>query len=247
MSKKVPFQTNPSRISRSHRYQRTDLYSFTINNSEACSNEPVNLVVIIISKSESYKTRDAIRRTWGSGENLGSYSSTHIKVFFLIDFDDKLSYSIRLENDLFHDLIQVELPQQYTLNTHRDLSLLEWSFRFCRTAKFLFKTDDDVFINLILLLKFISPFIESATNNSFHTSDMDMYGHKFHNLPVVRDANDPIGNRYIITTDEFPCATYPNFLCGFGYLVPKKARDALVYAAYKDPYTPFRISDVYVT
>jgi hypothetical protein len=240
-------QTDGTRISRSRPYRRTDLYLFTINNYDACLNEPVDLLIIIISKSESFKTRDAIRRTWGSGKNLGSYSSIYIKVFFLIDFDDKLSYSIRLENNLFRDIIQVDLPQQYTLNTHRELSLFEWSFRFCRTAKFLFKTDDDVFINLILLVKFISPFLEKVTNNSFHTSDMDMYGLKFHNLPVIRDANDPIGKRYIITADEYPCATYPNFLCGFGYLMPKKARDALIYAAYKDPHAPFRISDVYVT
>jgi hypothetical protein len=207
----------------------------------------VDLVIIIISKSDNYKTRDAIRRTWGSGKNLGSYSSISMKIFFLIDFDEKLSNNIRLENDLFHDIIQVELPQQYTLVTHRVLSLFEWSFRYCRTAKFLFKTDDDIFINLVLLLKFISPLINKATNNSFRISDMSIYGYKHYNPGVFRQANDPVGARYVVTVDEFPCGNYPDFLSGFGYLMPKKARDALIYAAYRDPDTPFRISDVYLT
>jgi len=207
----------------------------------------VDLVIIIISKSDNYKTRDAIRRTWGSGKNLGSYSSIYMKIFFLIDFDEKLSNNIRLENDLFHDIIQVELPQQYTLVTHRVLSLFEWSFRYCRTAKFLFKTDDDIFINLVLLLKFISPLINKATNNSFRISDMSIYGYKHYNPTVFRQANDPVGARYVVTVDEFPCGNYPDFLSGFGYLMPKKARDALIYAAYRDPDTPFRISDVYLT
>jgi len=207
----------------------------------------VDLIIIIISKSDNYKTRDAIRRTWGSGKNLGRYSSINIKFFFLIDFDEKLSHNIRLENELFHDIIQVELPQQYTLVTYRVLSLFEWSFRYCRTAKFLFKTDDDIFINLVLLLKFVSPFLDKLTNNSFRISEMRIYGYKHYNPSVFRHANDPVGARYVVTVDEFPCGSYPDFLSGFGYLIPKKARDALIYAAYHDLDVPFRISDVYLT
>jgi len=199
-----------------------------------------------MSKSVNYKIRDAIRRTWASGKNLGNYSSINIKYFFLTDCDEKLSHNIRLENNLFHDIIQVELPQQYTLVTHRVLSLFEWSFRYCRRAKFLFKTDDDIFINLILLLKFISPLIEQPMNNSFLISDMNIYGYRHPYGRVIRHANDTVENRYVITTDEYPCSKYPAFLSGFGYLISKKARDAIVYTAYQDP-EPFRISDVYFT
>jgi hypothetical protein len=152
-----------------------------------------------------------------------------------------------LENDLFHDIIQVELPQQYTLVTHRVLSLFEWSFRYCRTAKYLFKTDDDIFINLILLLKFLSPLINKSLDKSFRISDMTIYGYKHYNPGVFRQANDPVGARYVVTSDEFPCGRYPDFLSGFGYLISRKARDALVYASYHDRDIPFRLSDVYLT
>ncbi|CAF2669811.1 unnamed protein product [Rotaria sp. Silwood2] len=247
LSTTVTPQMNHSRISLSRRNQHRTLHSFTIDNSDACSSESIDLVIIIISKSDNYKTRDAIRRTWGSGENLGNYSSINMKIFFLIDFDEKLSSNIRLENNLFHDIIQVELPPQYTLVTYRVLSIFEWSFRYCRQAKFVFKTDDDIFINLILLLKFISPFYQQTTNNSFRISDMNIYGYKHYHPGVFRQANDPVGARYVVTLDEFPCTHYPDFLSGFGYLIPKKARDALVYASYQDPNRPFRISDVYLT
>ncbi|CAF1577216.1 unnamed protein product [Rotaria sp. Silwood1] len=240
-------QINHSYISLSRRNHRTSLYSYTIDNFDACLNESIDLLIIIISKSDNYKTRDAIRRTWGSGKNLGNYSSINMKIFFLIDFDEKLISNIRLENNLFHDIIQVELPPQYTLVTYRVLSIFEWSFRYCRHAKFLFKTDDDIFINLILLLKFISPYLKQNINNSFHISDMNIYGYKHYHPGVFRQANDPVGARYVITMDEFPCAHYPDFLSGFGYLIPKKARDALIYASYQDPNRPFRISDVYLT
>ena len=203
-------------------------------------------MIIVISKSDNYKTRDAIRRTWGSRKRLDIFSSINVKFFFLIDFDEKLSRNIQLENNLFHDIIQVELPQQYTLVTHRVLSLFEWSFRYCRTAKYLFKTDDDVFINLVLLLKFISPLIKQEINNSFLISDMNIYGYKHPDPPVFRHTNSSVLARYVVTYDEFPCERYPPFLSGFGYVISKKARDAIVYTAYQDP-EPFRISDVYLT
>ncbi|CAF1272113.1 unnamed protein product [Rotaria sordida] len=230
----------------SRRFQRTDLYTFIIDNSDACLNEFVDLVIIIISKSDNYKTRDAIRRTWASGKDIDIYSTINIKFFFLIDFNEKLIHHIRLENNLFHDIIQVELLQEYTLVTHRVLSLFEWSFRYCRTAKFLFKTDDDVFINLILLLKFISPLIKQPINNSFLISDMHIYGYKHKNARVFRHSKNLVSGRYIVTHDEYPCERYPTFLSGFGYLISKKARDAILYTAYQD-LEPFRISDVYLT
>ena len=233
-------------VNRSRRYQRQDFYPFVINNSDTCRDEPIDLLIIIISKSENYKTRDAIRRTWGSGKSLGIYSSMNVKFLFLLDLDEKLRHQIRLENDLFQDIIQVELPQQYTLVTHRVLSLFEWSFRYCRKAKYLFKTDDDVFINLILLLKFTAPLLQQPVTNAFVISDMYMYGYRHRNPIVFRTADDPVVARYVVTHDEFPCDFYPDFLSGFGYLISKKARDAIVYTAYQDP-EPFRISDVYLT
>lgn len=228
------------------RRQREDFHKFVIDHSQVCAEEPVDLLIIIISKSENYKTRDAIRRTWASGKQLGSYSSINVKFFFLVDMDDKLLRQVHLENELFHDIIQVELPQQYTLVTHRVLSLFEWSFRFCRSAKFLFKTDDDIFINILLLLKFVRPLLSQSIDRSFLPSKMEIYGYQ-HAQPIVfRTPSDAVIARYVVTKDEFPCDFYPNFLSGFGYLIPRKARDAIVYTAYQDP-EPFRISDVYLT
>jgi hypothetical protein len=223
-----------------------DLNKYLIDHSKACLNQSIDLLIIIMSKSDNYPTRDAIRRTWVSGKNLGIYSSITMKYFFLIDFDEKLSRSIELENNLFHDIIQVDLPQQYTLVTYRVISMFEWSFRFCRPAKFLFKTDDDIFINFILLLKFISSLIEQPIDRSFVLSDMRIYGYTHIQPRVFRHATGTVLARYTITYDEYPCERYPTFLSGYGYLISKKARDAILYTAYQDP-EPFRISDVYLT
>lgn len=237
----------PSNVSQKVEPRRNKFYSFTIKNSDLCGNETIDLLIFIISKSENYKTRDAIRRTWASKRKFLSFPSIELRFIFLIDFDEKLSKNILLENELFRDIVQVELPQQYSLVTHRVLSLVEWSFRFCPSAKFVFKTDDDIFINLYLLLKFVAPLIGKNEDRSFRPSSMSIYGYRHVRPTVFRSANDPVGIRYVVTEEEFPCTVYPDFLSGFGYLIPKKARDALLFASFQDRQIPFRISDVYLT
>lgn len=75
---------------------------------------------------------------------------------------------------------------------------------------------------------------------------MTLYGYPHVDPFVFRYATDPVLVRYIVTSDEYPCEKYPTFLSGFGYLIPKKGRDAIIYTAYQDP-QPFRLSDVYIT
>ncbi|CAF1624329.1 unnamed protein product, partial [Adineta ricciae] len=63
----------------------------------------------------------------------------------------------------------------------------------------------------------MSPLLHKPTNNSFRIAEMALYGNKHYRPTVFRQANDPVGARYVITTDEYPCSTYPDFLSGFGY------------------------------
>ncbi|CAF0783674.1 unnamed protein product [Didymodactylos carnosus] len=237
-----------------------NLYQYEVNNSIACiHNKTIDLLIMIISKSDNYKVRDAIRRTWG---NIGYLHSKTpfitIKLLFIIDLDENYIRNIYLENELFNDIIQVQLPPRYTLVTYRVMSILDWSARFCRQAKYIFKTDDDIFINSPLLIRYvlnlISTSISNITNSTsnikqlkhFNPNSFDLYGYKHSNPGVFRHSDDLVSQRYVITDDEYPCSRYPDFLSGFGYLIPSVVRDALIYAFYYDDH-PFRISDVYIT
>lgn len=88
--------------------------------------------------------------------------------------------------------------------------------------------------------------INQPNNNSFSISDLKIYGYQHIQAHVFRQAKDVVSTRYLITNEEYPCPKYPTFLSGYGYLISKKARDAILYTAYQDS-EPFRISDVYLT
>ncbi|CAF0854459.1 unnamed protein product [Didymodactylos carnosus] len=229
-------------------------------------NSHLDVIVFVVSKSSSYHIRDSIRRTWGKFDLVKqSVPTVNMKLLFMIDIDESKLKNIQLEHELFGDIVQVQLPQHYLLNSWRDMAILDWSMKYCSHAKFVFKTDDDIFVDTFLLAKFISqqtdddivlnsrgepPNISDCRNvlDDSDTKSKVLYGFINSDAEVVRSKNHRIlqSERYIVTQDEYPCAIYPDFLSGFGYLVSSNARDALVCTFYRDKQR-FSISDVYIT
>ena len=111
----------------------------------------------------------------------------------------------------------------------------------CNQTKFIFKTDDDIFLNIFLILLSKGNF-EYLTNKSKYS----LFGFPIEHGLVVRRSNDHVGQRYVITTDEYSCSRYPTFLSGFGYLMSFETC-SLFLNAYLTDRKPFPLSDVYFT
>lgn len=162
---------------------------------------------------------------------------------FLLDLNPALQRKIELEHGIHHDLVQVlNLPEQYYYVTYREAAIYSFTTERCSQAKFLLKTDDDIFINLFLLYK------QTNALNLFSLTELDlnMYGYPIDFGLVVRKASDSIGERYVITEEEYSCPRYPRFLSGFAYLTSKKVC-SLLLGAFQADFKPFALSDVYFT
>lgn len=57
------------------------------------------------------------------------------------------------ENFSYHDIIQENFLDTYNNLTLKSVMMLKWVISNCNKAKFLMKTDDDMFINVAMLLK----------------------------------------------------------------------------------------------
>jgi hypothetical protein len=162
--------------------------------------------------------------------------------------------SINLEQTLYHDIVQVRLPQHYTLSTYRDMAILHWTDTYCSEAMMTVKTDDDIFLNIYLLANIINTLVNNMTTPQsklkcdYSDPSAVIYGHQIRKAIVVRDSNDAMAEktRYIVTNDEYPCKYYPNYMSGFGYIVNRNARSKLLCTFFRDK-KPLDISDVYVT
>ncbi|CAF1123604.1 unnamed protein product, partial [Didymodactylos carnosus] len=230
---------------------------FDYNNSTIhfCKNDiSIDLLLFVISKSANFKVRNTIRRTWGNTNVLYKYSKLNVKLLFLVDIDEIRLLKVKLENQLFNDIVQVHLPEYYELVTYRDAAIFDYSARYCSQARYVFKTDDDVFINSLLLTKFVSQLnrttkesmVLKCSNDLFTNEPLIMYGHPIRNSIVVRHTNHPVYKRYVVTPNEYECYRYSTFLSGFGYLISANIRSLLLCTYYRDP-KPFHLSDVYFT
>lgn len=236
-------------------------FTYQIPNGNVCRSDSYNVLLFVISKSSGFHSRHAIRRTWGHLQSISSLpemSHLHLKLLFFLDIDESSLMRVQREQNVFQDLIQVNLPQHYHLSTFRDMAILHWTETYCPQAVLTFKTDDDVFVNLFLLANVLNRILsESPKKNSTifdcRTTDVDdrsalIYGVRIENAPVVRYNHDSTlaTSRYIATDQEYPCEYYPNYMSGFGYIINQQARRNLLCAFFRTDH-PFHISDVYVT
>ena len=235
-------------------------FTYELPNANVCSSFNPHALIFAISKSTNFASRDAIRRTWGQLQHLQSiknFAHLRVKLLFLVDIDESRLISINLEQSVFHDLIQVRLPQHYTLSTHRDMAILHWTETYCPQALLTVKTDDDIFLNIYALALAFNSILRNVTDQPLATRCQDagspdpsaaIYGIKIRNARVIRNSNDPglEGSRYIVTNDEYPCRRYPDYVSGFGYIVSRPARLKLL-CVFMRLEKSFHMSDVYIT
>ncbi|XP_050426451.1 uncharacterized protein LOC126836838 [Adelges cooleyi] len=75
-----------------------------------------------------------------------------------LDIDLELQQKIILENQRYGDIVQTNVRDTYTNLTLKSIAALEWTLEYCRWARYVLKTDDDMFIDVQRLLIFIRNF-----------------------------------------------------------------------------------------
>ncbi|CAF1124645.1 unnamed protein product [Adineta ricciae] len=224
--------------------------SFLFNNLTLtqCNESSLDLLIFIISKCSHGSIRQSIRRTWANQRLLQQFfPDLHIKLLFLLDNDPHSTPKLVLEHQFYQDLVQVtNLPEQYDYVTQRESALYEFVVNRCQQTRFVFKTDDDIFINTILLLSKVQSLTNNAKMKDKTTNKYLMFGFPIEHGLVVRHSADQVGQRYVITKDEYSCPRYPTFLSGFGYLMTVETC-SLLFDAYVSDERPFLLSDVYFT
>jgi len=125
---------------------------------------PANFVpVIVLSKASNIEVRDAIRRTWGFYRSYRD-DTLRIKIFFLVGTDDFMTQRIRMEQNVFDDVIQVTIPDMYSFSAYKELSAMIWVRKYLPDIPFYIKTEDDVILNMKVLAEEFLPIVESLAD-----------------------------------------------------------------------------------
>uniref|UniRef100_A0A673LS98 Hexosyltransferase n=1 Tax=Sinocyclocheilus rhinocerous TaxID=307959 RepID=A0A673LS98_9TELE len=136
---------------------RVEPYMYILNEPNACLQRAPFLVLLIAAEPTKTDARDAIRKTWADESVAGGLG--FIRLFFIgVNKDtqrngSKLQHTIELESHRYHDIIQQDYRDTYNNLTLKTLMGMYWITKYCPEAKYVMKTDSDMFVNTEYLIE----------------------------------------------------------------------------------------------
>ncbi|XP_068243648.1 lactosylceramide 1,3-N-acetyl-beta-D-glucosaminyltransferase A-like [Palaemon carinicauda] len=234
---------NPAPLSSSPLYPPAspllDLKDFAyIINNDVCGRENVFATVIIHTHPANRERRDIMRKNIPSSD---LYDLGVRRVFLLAraEWNDQDLYRrtpqeyINDENVLHKDIVQGNFKEHYHNLTYKHVMGLQWASRYCPTAKYIIKMDDDIVVDLYQFRDRLKTRYPEKRNLI---------------LGLLQVDSKPVRNKkskWYVSETEFPADYYAPFMSGWAYAMTLDAARAIVEEAAKQPY--FWIDDVHVT
>ncbi len=161
----------PQLSSSSKGYFRVDFVENSlINNSLICKQNDI-LLVYILSTSRNFQRREAIRRTWAKKKDYQQLNDIcFIFIVGLSVYNSSLPYNgdVKREGSIYRDIIQLNINETYQNVVYKEVGALKWSHLYASQIPFLYKTDDDLVIDTLLLSDIVTFFIQNTTGHSFY-------------------------------------------------------------------------------
>ncbi|XP_067310221.1 beta-1,3-galactosyltransferase 2-like [Pseudorasbora parva] len=206
-------------------------YEYILNEPNACQSQAPFLVLLIEVEPKKSEARDAIRKTWGNESMEGDLG--FIRLFFLGVNDDTERKKIEEESQQHHDIIQQDYMDTYNNLTLKTLMGMYWITKYCPEAKYVMKTDTDMFVNTeYLIQKLLKP--KGQLTQKYFT------GHIMSGFSPFRNQN----SKWYMSPEEYPSNRYPTFCSGTGYVFSGDVAQRVYAASLIIP--RIHLEDVYV-
>ncbi|XP_078661227.1 beta-1,3-galactosyltransferase 1-like [Branchiostoma floridae x Branchiostoma belcheri] len=207
-------------------------YTFVLNNPDKCKGgEDVFLLIIVSTKHLNHRQRYEIRQTWGKETNIPGVS---IRVVFAVGLveDVAIQKALEHENKLHKDFIQADFIDSHRNRTLKTIMSLKWAVQFCPRARFVLKANDDAFVNVFSLVKFLK---------DVHVTKF-ITGRAFNKTKPVRDLR--FLDRWYVSKEEYSREIYPRYPGGFAYVMTNDTANLLYRTSLITKY--LFLEDVYV-
>ncbi|XP_060931306.1 UDP-GlcNAc:betaGal beta-1,3-N-acetylglucosaminyltransferase 7, like [Limanda limanda] len=217
-----------------HRHCR--YFPMLINHPEKCTDGDVHLLMVVKSVIEQHDRREAVRKTWGKEQTI---DGKKIKTLFLLGSpttgkDTKnLQKLIEYEDRIYGDILQWDFMDTFFNLTLKEVNFLKWFGIYCSGVQFIFKGDDDVFVNTHNLLELIGFRVEER-------QDADLFvGDTISKAIPIRNRQ----SKYYIPKELYD-KPYPPYVGGGGFLMSSSlARRLFVVSEAQELYP---IDDVFL-
>ena len=200
------------------------------------------LIIYVLSTVGNTQQRKAIRSTWGSKQGgvcfvfiLGQTHNTGTTQIF-----------IDQEKNQYHDIVQIDHAESYANLVYKEVAALQWTQRVHPTIPYLFKTDDDLIVDTLLVSGIARMLVSNSSEHSPYCSrhrpslvSNIMSSRREDFFRGVRVIHHQSTSRHSgelsIDRDVWPYSTLPPYCSGYGWLMSKTVRDRLVSASVTYP------------
>ncbi|XP_028657272.1 N-acetyllactosaminide beta-1,3-N-acetylglucosaminyltransferase 3-like [Erpetoichthys calabaricus] len=203
----------------------------------SCNNQqPIFLLIAIKSLSQHADRRAAIRTTWGRQQNTDNFQVQ--RVFLLGRAPDvvqgqSVDAIIQEENRDHGDILQWDFEESFHNVTLKEYLFWKWFEQQCSpTVKYVLKGDDDVFVNIDNVIRFLT--LQNSNSRNLYVGK----------ALVNTYPNRVWWSKYYIPRFMFSSKPYPPYAGGGAYLLSRESIHLLHQASKQVDLFP--IDDVYV-
>lgn len=217
-------------------YRHCRYFPMLLNHPEKCAGD-VYLLVVVKSVITQHDRREVIRQTWGHEWESAGLGRGAVRTLFLLGTaskqEERTHYQqlLAYEDRLYGDILQWDFLDSFFNLTLKEIHFLKWLDIYCPNVPFIFKGDDDVFVNPTNLLEFLS---DRQPQENLFVGDVLK-----HARPIRKK-----DNKYYIPAVMYSKATYPPYAGGGGFLMSGSLARQLHHAC--DTVELFPIDDVFL-
>ncbi|CAF1309829.1 unnamed protein product [Didymodactylos carnosus] len=200
------------------------------------------LLVYILSTIQNLERRHYIRQTYANRTNHPLLN--HTCFVFLVGLqssgDPVLKQKVKLEREKYNDIVQIQHNESYQNVVFKEVGALKWSFEYHSQIPYLFKTDDDLITDTILLSAIVNLFLYNKSNSDYLNKQLNSFvssldkinkqtffrGSDMGGQPTQRNTG-----KYGVNELTWNFEVLPQYCSGFGFLMAKFIRDRLYRAS----------------
>ncbi|XP_009567933.2 beta-1,3-galactosyltransferase 9 [Cuculus canorus] len=193
--------------------------SHTVSSEATCPDQEIFLLVLVCSSPENRTWRNVIRQTWGNVTDARGYA---VLTLFALGKSALVTTQLEIneESQKHRDIIEGSFIDSPETQTEKILMSIEWTVTFCPHARYILKTDEDMFLGIPSLVGYLLSLTQLE----------DVYiGRVIHQGEPDRDPESP----GFVPLHQYSEEFYPDYCDGSAFVMSQDVARK-VYVAAKE-------------
>lgn len=197
--------------------------------------EEIFILVLISSLPRNFDARRAIRDTWGG---MKTVSGASIRLLFVMGLTQKdteeIQKKVQVEDDQYGDVIQADFRESFQNLTLKVIMGLKWVTENCQHAKYVYKGDDDMFVNWENIISYLTDLRKKGEAKAKFFSGSVLY----RSVRITRK-----DSKYYVPDHVYSGRYFPPYCSGGGYIISNDIIPSMYEKSLSTSFIP--IDDAY--